>query len=220
MSLQGQDRYLRTLYKDIEVFAGIGSANYFGDIGGKDSHISGIQAVFDKQDIDLWQTRPMGTVGVRISPYKKLAFVLQLSPIFLSGNDERSDYIERGYAFTTSILEADLHAEYYFVGRNAGFDPYVLGGLGGMAYSFKNNVTNKRSKWYAGNSIILGIGTRLPSRSQIAHSLDAGFHFGTTDFLDGYRTPRNNKDLFFLLTYKINFRLYSAFYYDHKGLIR
>jgi hypothetical protein len=105
------------------------------------------------------------------------------------------------------------------------FSLYGFGGLGAMAYSVKytENTLNpdpKNTKWYAGNTIILGLGARFPTKSAVAHTLDCGFHFTSTDFLDAFKTPRNSKDLFFVVSYKINYQLYNSWYLDHKGLVR
>lgn len=215
-----QAQLMRNFYKDIEVFGGIGTASYFGDVGGKDSKITGARALFDNLDIDLWQARPMATAGLRVNPFKYLAISGQLSPILLSGNDLRSNYASRGYAFRTRIWEICLQGEYYFADRITGYAPYLSAGFSGMFFSFKNNKSESRSKWYPGNSLVIGLGTRFPTKDRLTHSLDASFHFTGTDFLDGFKTAKNSKDLFFVLSYKANFQLYTAWYYDHKGLVR
>jgi hypothetical protein len=219
-SLHAQDNLPRKLLKDIEVFGGVGTTSYFGDIGGKDSKITRVQAIFDNLDIDLWQVRGMATVGIRAIPYRFLAISFQISPMLLSGNDLRSNYASRGYAFNTWLWESSLEGEFYFADRVTGVAPFGILGFSGMLYAFKNNISDTRSKWYAGNSLIFGFGTRLPSKTRYTHSLDATFHFTATDFLDGFKTERNSNDIFFLLSYKVNFQIYSSWYYDHKGLVR
>jgi len=218
--LHAQDKFSRKLLKDIEVFGGVGTTSYFGDIGGKDSKITKIQAIFDNLDIDLWQVRCMATAGVRAIPFRNVAFSFQISPMLLSGNDLRSNYASRGYAFNTWLWEGCLEGEFYFAGRVTGAAPFGILGVSGMLYAFKNNVSNTRSEWYAGNSLIFGLGTRLPSKTRYTHSLDASFHFTATDFLDGFKTGRNSNDIFFILSYKVNYQVYSSWYYDHKGLVR
>jgi len=210
---------LKLQLKDSEVFFGMGSTNYFGDIGGRDRTVTGPLAFFDHLDIDLWQTRIMFSAGARATPWKSVAISGQLATCFLSGNDLRSNYAWRGYAFKTSVIELSAQGEYYFAHRITGFAPYGYLGLGGMLYKYSNN-QNVTSKWYTGNTILLGFGLRFPELKRITQSLDAGFHFTTTDNLDGFKTPRNSKDLFFLVCYKVNFKVFSLFYYDHRGLVK
>ena len=206
-------------YKEVEAFFGIGTANYFGDIGGTDSKITGWQAAFDHFDIDLWQTRFALTGGARIMPKPFLAISAQISPIFLSGNDARSNYAYRGYSFNTSIVEFSAQVEYYIANRMTGFAPYVAAGAAGMVYGYKNNEMTSR-KWNTGNTFILGIGTRLPEARNITHSLEFTFHFSTTDYLDGFATDRKSPDLFFLISYKVNFNVFTLLTYDYRGRIK
>jgi hypothetical protein len=220
VALQGQSQLVRNFYKDIQLFGGVGTTSYFGDVGGKDSKIVGARAVFDNLDIDLWQVRSMVTAGIRINPFKNTAFTFQLSPVYLSGNDQRSNYESRGYSFNTWVVEGSFLMEFYFADRITGLAPYAIAGGSAMVYSFKNNSMIERSKWYTGNSVIFGLGTRFPSKTRFIHSLDASFHFTTTDFLDGMNSAKNSKDIFFVLCYKVHFQLYTSWYYDHKGLIR
>lgn len=220
VGLQGQSQLVRNFYKDIQVFGGVGTTSYFGDVGGKDSKIKGARAIFDNLDIDIWQVRAMVTTGIRINPFKNTAFSFQLSPFYLSGNDQRSNYASRGYSFNTWVLEGSLLLEYYFTGRITGTAPYLISGISAMAFSFKTNAMSQRSRVYTGNSFIFGFGTRLPSKTRFIHSLDASFHFTATDFLDGFNLSGSNNDIFFSICYKFHFQLYTSWYYDHKGLIR
>jgi hypothetical protein len=206
-------------YKEVEAFYGIGTSSYFGDVGGADSKIIGWKAAFDHFDIDLWQTRVALTGGARIMPKPFLAISAQLSPIFLSGNDARSNYADRGYSFNTSIVELSAQVEYYIANRMTGFAPFVAGGVGGMVYGYKSNAMDKR-KWDTGTTFILGLGTRFPETRRITHSLDFTFHFTTTDYLDGFHTDRNSPDLFFLISYKINFNVFTLLTYDYRGRVK
>ena len=111
---QMQAQFLKKYFDEIELIGGIASTSYFGDVGGQDYDITGVQAIFDHLDIDLWQTRMAIITGVRLSRKKNFSFSVQLSPMILSGNDQRSKYAKQGrnYAFTTSLVELSLQAEY------------------------------------------------------------------------------------------------------------
>lgn len=210
--LPGRAQFFQKIFKEIEFFGGVGTTSYFGDVGGKDDQVRGIQTFFDNLDIDLWQVRGMFNVGVRVCPVKKVGLTVQLSPIFLSGNDLRSNYTARGYAFKTAVVETSLQCEYYLVNRPDIYSPYGTIGFSGLFYTYKNNVTELQSKWYSGNSYIFGAGVRFPTSTTIAQSLDFSFHFTSTDNLEGLKTDRNSKDLFFVLSYKVNF-LYTIRWY-------
>lgn len=203
--LPGRAQFFQKYFKEIEFIGGVGTTSYFGDIGGKDDKITGIRSFFDNLDIDLWQVRGMFTVGARISPYKNVGINVQISPVFLSGNDLRSNYAYRGYAFKTSVVETSLLGEYYYVNQPNLYSPYGTIGFSGLLYSYKNNTTGLRSKWYGGNAFIFGAGVRFPSPTALTHSLDFTFHFTSTDNLDGFKTARSSKDLFFIVSYKVNF---------------
>ncbi|TSA37790.1 MAG: hypothetical protein D4R64_04785 [Porphyromonadaceae bacterium] len=222
-----QGQFLKKFFNEIEFIGGVGTTNYFGDIGGKDPDILGVRVFFDNLDIDLWQTRMALVTGVRFARNKNFSFSMQLTPMLLSGSDERSKYAKEGrhYSFTTSLAELSFLGEYYFANRMTGFSPYGFAGAGGLAYSVyytKNTLAPdpKRTRWYLGNTVIIGLGARFPSKSNVVHTLDCGFHFSTTDFLDGFKTPRNSKDLFFEISYKINYQMYDSWFLDHKGLVR
>ncbi|HBB90406.1 MAG TPA: hypothetical protein DC042_01415, partial [Bacteroidales bacterium] len=51
----------RNFFKTLEFYAGGGPTLYFGEMGGKDSDVTGIQTIFDNLDVDLWQMRASAT---------------------------------------------------------------------------------------------------------------------------------------------------------------
>ena len=122
---QVQGQVLKKIFSEIEFIGGLGTTNYFGDVGGEDLDTKGIRVFFDKADIDLWQTRVALMTGLRVSNSKKFSFSMLLSPTFLSGSDERSKYATEGrhYSFKTSLFELSLQGEYYFADRMTGFAP-------------------------------------------------------------------------------------------------
>lgn len=224
---QVQAQFFKKFFSEIEVIGGLGTTNYFGDIGGKDPEITGARVFFDNLDIDVYQTRMMAVAGLRLANNKNYSFSLQFAPVFISGSDERSKYVYEGrhYAFSTRMLEVSFQGEYYFSDRMTRFAPYVFGGLGAIGYSveYTENSLNpepQKTSWKTANTFILGLGGRLPTRSKFVHTFDIGYHFSTTDFLDAFITDRKTKDLFFAITYKINFQLYNSWYMDHRGLVR
>jgi hypothetical protein len=235
--IQAQSQVLRNFYKDIEVYIGTGTANYFGDIGGQGledpANTGVILKVLDKLDVDIMQTGMMGVAGVRLTPSKSYALNLQISPLFLRGSDKNSAYqyrYGRNFIFNATAFEINLLGEYYFANRITGTSPYGFAGLGGVFFTGSKNfdianghtVPNKIPYVHyqsSGVSVIFGFGTRFPAKNQYSSSLDFSFHY-TSDLLDGYKTNSKSPDLFFVLSYKLNIELATKWYYDHKGLVR
>lgn len=224
---QLQAQLLKKFFSEIEIIGGLGTTHYFGDIGGQDPDIKGVRAFFDNLDIDLWQTRVALTAGLRVASTKSFTMSLQIAPMILSGSDQRSKYAKQGrnFAFNTKLAELSLQGEYYFANRMTQFAPYVFAGIGAIAYSvdYTENTLNPdpaSTPWYAGNTFIFGLGARLPPKNKFIHTIDFGYHFTTTDFLDAFKTDRSSNDLFFQLSYKINIQVYNNWFSDHKGLVR
>jgi len=223
-----------SFFQDIEVFGGIGSSHYFGDIGGKQTswhEKNKLLAVFDNLDIDWEQTRVMLTAGARFTRWRNFALSVQLSPVFLSGHDYNSDYQYRDLVFNTTVIELSTQGEYYFANRLTGVAPYGLFGVG-VFYSFgsgnfdldENNIPFKTIPYRPFHSpgvlAIVGLGLRLPAMDKMTHSFDLSYHFTSTDNLDGLKTKHNINDLFVTFSYKINVESFSLWTYDHKGLVK
>ena len=79
-----------------EGIVGIGTANYFGDIGG---YSKGDNALGLK-DISITNTRPSIYLGARYKVYEVLAVKLNFIYGFFSGNDENSSNSQRNFEFS------------------------------------------------------------------------------------------------------------------------
>lgn len=213
---------LKNLYETMDVFAGIGATSYYGDIGGKDSRITGVRAMFDNLDIDLWQVRAMGTAGLRIHPFSILAFDLEFSPTYLSSSDQRSNFAWRGSEFKTWVLEGSFKSNIFLSNPDQGMTIFGIIGVSAMSYSytFKDSLSQVTSEKDQGKSLIIGCGTQLPSRTRLIHTFEASYHYTNVDNLDGFRTSRGSHDLFFTLTYKLHMRTVKNKYYNYKGRVR
>lgn len=197
----------RNYFKTLEFFAGTGATLYFGDIGGRDDKVKGVQAIFDNLDIDLWRSRPLLTAGLQFSLIKRFTVSFQVSPLFLSGSDKQSNKRDRGYSFSTFVGDIHLQVDYYLANRLTSFSPYLLAGVGEIIYTFKPGTDNTYSKFYNCNTYIFGAGMRLPPKNGISHSIECSYHFANSDLIDGFKDPGSNNDVFFTTTYKINFEL-------------
>lgn len=214
----GNAQIKRNFFKTLEFYAGGGPTLYFGEMGGKDSDVTGIQTIFDNLDIDLWQMRASATAGLRYSLYKNFAASIELTPMIISGNDLRSnkegsrgDTLSsvRSWSHTTFVTELSARAEIYMSDRLNSYAPYAILGIGGMAFSGtgKRETTVSHSGFCT--SYILGFGQRFPAKKGKAHSVELAYHFTggkNADNLDGYPKGGNN-DLLFTVTYKYSLQL-------------
>ncbi len=123
---QSQTSNLR-LFNYFELFGGVGTSHYFGDIGGAGSRWDGF---FDKidsfRDFDPLETRISTTIGARYLLNRTFAVSGRLSPIWLSGNDAGSFNAKRGYYFNSFLTELSGQAEVYWLSRYTGLNPYFF----------------------------------------------------------------------------------------------
>jgi len=142
-----------------DIFAGIGTSNFMGDLGGGASDAAHFLGV---RDLDATATRPGFHVGMR---YKLLSMVttkVQFNYAFLNGNDSRSGSFgryTRNLAFRTPIYELSTQLEYFFLPEkvssryqiSSGFrnllSAYVFVGVG--AFYFNPKAKGPDNKWYA-----------------------------------------------------------------------
>jgi hypothetical protein len=222
MVVPGQAQIKRNFFKTMEVYVGGGPTLYFGEVGGKDSKVTGAQSIFDNLDIDLWQMKGALTTGIRYSLFKQFAASLELTPMLISGSDLRSNKAwsrpdTTNYSFSTFLTELSARAEIYFSDRINSYAPYLIIGAGGMAYG-GNGEWGKNSTSYGPSlctSYIFGFGQRFPQKKKTrAHTLELSYHFTggkTADNLDGFNAIKKggNNDLLFLVTYKYSIELAS-----------
>lgn len=206
--------YATKPYAALEIYGGLGTTHYFGDVGGKSGKLTGIMAVIDSKGIDLDQTRIAGVMGFRYIRNKTLAFNAQFKPFWLSGSDQRSMFEDLGrvYSFQTAGLDASLSAEVFLANRLTGPAPYISFGYGLIVYNSQyfdqaidlNDLS--RSSWINHNSpvaggtdmtrwtdlrisgaFVMGFGVRLPSLSRrLAQNVEIRYQYAAKDNLDGY----------------------------------
>lgn len=216
---QGYGQLRSPEFEELELFGGIGTTHYFGDIGGSRGDMTGIFALYDNLGLDIENSRLALRFGVRYAVFNRLALTLHFSPMVYYGSDERSSKAARDYWFDCWILSLNSHLEYYFAKRLSGFSPYAYGGIGGLAYwldarHFDGDLSRSTM------DVTVGFGMRLPSRSRLTHSLELGFHYYLTDYLDGTPGSLKRNDTGFILMYQLNLAWMANFLYDHRGLIR
>lgn len=189
----------------LEVTAGFGASNYFGDIGGTvdENNWLGLK------DIDLFSTRPNVNFGGRYRINEEMNIRGNLVFAYLEGTDLKSRNESRNYAFSSSVYEFSVVYEYCIIpennpvnytlnslmdglrSNNANLNTYVFGGLGLNFFDVKAMKELDRSGDFKSDNstalvVPIGAGIKYPVASGIHVSLEVGGRWTTTDFMDGY----------------------------------
>jgi hypothetical protein len=219
----GQELWRRQRY---EAMVGIGTTQFFGDIGGfsKGENIIGLK------DISLSQTRYNVSVGVKYRILKDLNIRVNLAYGMLNATDARGSNEARGFEAKTSIFEPSLIGEYYFIksslgesylfssGRSGGggglfsaVECYALLGIGGLNYNVNRNDKLAAMGLKSGGFtavIPVGLGITMLLKPEYNIGLELGGRYAFSDYLDGYTSQHSSSnDVYYFLnvtfTYKI-----------------
>ncbi|UCG27322.1 MAG: outer membrane beta-barrel protein [Bacteroidales bacterium] len=185
-----------------EGIVGIGTSNYFGDIGGysKGENILGIK------DLSISRTRPSFYLGARYKLYEVLALKLNFTFGFLSGSDANKQNDARNLEFSATIFEPSIQVEYSFLKEkasqsylmmkgsgvrpfNSNISVYVFLGLGGGFFSpkAKENLENFEFDYSKATLVVpMGLGLKYGLSPKWSIGFDLGGRLTTTDYLDGY----------------------------------
>ena len=200
-----------------EAIFGIGSSNFFGDIGGTadDDNMVGFK------DIQLQYTRPVVNIGLRYKLTGDMAAKFNLAFGVFSGNDINSRNDHRNFAFNSTIFEPSLQFEYYLLPEARGYSSaalfnrrgminnyskyyiYLFGGVGGIYYnpkplkSFEERFNDNFSKF--GAVFPVGLGIKYSVDAKWTLGFEFGRRFTTTDYIDGYTSQYSkHKDTYYI----------------------
>lgn len=197
-----------------EGIMGIGTANYFGDIGG---YSKGDNALGLK-DISITSTRPSIYLGARYKVYEVLAVKLNFIYGFFSGSDENSSNIERNLKFSGSIFEPSVQVEYAFIKEKesqsylmmkgsgirdfrSSISAYAFLGLGGGFFrtTAKENLEDYEFDYSKVALVVpMGLGLKYGLTTKWSVGFDLGVRLTTTDYLDGYTSSYSkSNDLYY-----------------------
>jgi hypothetical protein len=212
--------------KRVELSGGLGTAAFFGDIGG----YSHGENSWGLKDITFLQTRYSFNFSVKYRITQVINARVSLSYGLLHATDERGSNQARGYEATTSIFEPALIGEYYFVknraetsylfnkGRGKGmirlmksFDFYAFTGIGGLSYSIvPNEKLSEHGLDTRGFTAVvpLGVGGNLSAYPNLKFGLELGFRYAFTDNLDGYTSQFSSaNDVYYFFNFNVTYRL-------------
>lgn len=198
-----------------EATIGVGTSNFFGELGGaNDIGSSGIKGF---KDLDLKMTRPTITAGYRfyINPY--LAIRGDLGYGRLNGNDALTTEPfrqNRNLHFRSPVVELSGRIEFYplreyfghlyrtngVIGKKVNhWSPYIFVGIGGAWFNPKAQYAGK---WEALKPLqtenvdykrimgILpfGVGVKYGISNQMSIGLEMGLRYTTSDYIDDVST--------------------------------
>lgn len=218
--------------KRYEVTAGIGTSQFYGDVGG---YTIG-ENVLGLKDLTLKQTRFNVNGAFRYFFTDNLAARLNLSYLMLHATDERGSNENRRYDAVTSVFEPSLIGEYYFVrnrernsflfqtyrGRSRNrvkdffrsIDVYALTGFGGAGFIVNpNDALEARGLPTRGFAAIvpLGLGAKLAFDPNILFGIELTGRYSFSDHLDGYTSQWSARnDVYHTFSVTFNYRIKTA----------
>jgi hypothetical protein len=210
-----------------EFILGIGSANFFGDIGGSSTPNNWMGL----KDISLLSTRPSAYLGARYKIRANQAIKLNLIGGWMYSNDKGSVNANRAYSFNSLLFEQSVQYEYSFITEDAKkfsfalfnrrgminnyskVNFYAFGGFGGVLYSpsYTGTATpveyTKKGLSYTG-VIPIGLGIKLIYNNRVAFGFEFGGRYSLSDYLDGFSTKYSSfNDVYYFGVFNLIYRL-------------
>jgi OmpA-OmpF porin, OOP family len=209
-----------------EVHLGIGSAKYFGDIGGTphENNWYGIR------DLDILRTRPSAVGGIRYNQNRYISFNTTAALGWLSGSDAGGKNHSRDYIFNTVIFEPTARLEFFplrdlqigsgvdsrgLVRNYVTLSAYIFAGAGAVIYHVNPN-ENLRARqerdnlFYSPVTAVIpaGIGVKIGIRNFIDLGIEIGGRYAFTDFLDGFTSPTSTaNDIYYISSLVLVYRI-------------
>jgi opacity protein-like surface antigen len=212
----------------LELFGGIPTFQYFGDIGGSatESNLLGLK------DISLSKLRPGITLGARYQIIKPLLIKGSYSFGLLAQSDINSINEARNYAFSAMINEVAFAAEFYLIPESdenyfysimqvrgglrhyrQPLSLYVTLGAGGVHYKVtaKDALINS-SRFDNSKSLTIvvpvGIGIKYAVMPKISLGAELLARYTMTDYLDGVTTNFSEfNDIYYSLNLTVNYKI-------------
>jgi len=214
-------------FRRLEFTAGIGTTQFFGDIGGypNEKNITGLR------DFTFRNTRFNINTNIRYRITEDLSARVNLMSGLFHSTDARGSNTARGFESSTFFVEPSLIGEYYFIKNKeensfiflnknkstiksffGSLDFYAFAGFGGLAYHVKPNDVLAPFVTKTGGFtevIPLGVGASMVYSAKFNFGVELGGRFTYSDNLEGFTSAFRN-DVYYVLnftvTYKINMR--------------
>ncbi len=221
--------------KRYEATAGLGTSQFYGDIGG---FTIGKNAIGLK-DITFRQTMFNVNGAFRYFIIDNVAARLSFTYAMFHATDARGSNETRNYESFTNLFEPSLTGEYYFVRnreRNSflfqthrglrrnrirdflnSIDGYAFTGIGGAGYDvfWRNEefATEKPDMQTSGFTAIipLGVGAKLALDPNILVGIELAGRYAFSDYLDGYTSQWSARnDVYHTFSFTFNYRIKTA----------
>lgn len=208
-----------------EVDFGLSAVPFYGDIG-----------LANRPFANAFNgLRPSLGVTPRFFIRQNMAVSLDLSYLMFGGQDKEGESHSRVYSFNANVFQHYARMEYYLVGtgrqRGSGIYNrrgminnynrlivYLYAGAGGILSSAivtdeEGNEPLDNTGYYPGMQYGLGFpvggGFKMNLDPRWSIGLEMGYHFTTTDLLDGYSKEEfsNYNDTYYLVTFKAVYRI-------------
>jgi hypothetical protein len=209
-----------------EVSAGIGTTQFFGDIGGfsKDKNVLGLK------DIIFRQTRVNLTTAMKYRILDNVSARFNMAFGYFHSTDAKGSNEARGYESGTLFFEPSLIGEYYFIknnfessfllmkGRRSAFksflsrlDVYSFSGFGGILYKVNPNaVLAPEVIKTAGFAPVIpgGVGVNMVYTGNMSFGLELGGRYVFSDNIDGYTSEFSKaNDIYYFLNLSFIYKL-------------
>lgn len=208
----------------VEVTAGIGTTQFFGDIGGypNEKNILGLR------DFTFRQTRFNINTSIRYRITEDLSARVNLMSGLFHSTDSRGSNTARGFESGTFFVETSLIAEYYFIKNKeensfiflnknestlrsffGSLDFYAFAGIGGLAYHVKPNEILAPLVIRTGGFtevIPMGLGASMVYSAKLNFGVELGGRFCYSDNLEGYTTGFRN-DVYYILNFTVTYKI-------------
>jgi hypothetical protein len=222
-----------------EGIVGIGTAHYFGDLGGTPDKNN----LFGIKDIELFNTRPSFYFAARYKIRQNMAVKANFVFGFLKGDDDKGRNIERNAAFSSMIFEPSAQFEFSIISEeqrfrtNAMFNKrgminnyshynlYAFAGVGGVFgwVKPKKNLVNYDNRYGidkspAGFAFPIGLGFKYVLSANLSIGAEFGGRITTTDWLDGYApniiypygTFSHAQDIYYFADFNVIYRIKTS----------
>jgi hypothetical protein len=217
-----------------EAIIGIGTTNYFGDIGGYPNGDNW----FGLKDISLLSTRPSLYLGARYKLEQDKSIKLNMIFGWLSRKDNPdivSWQAERHYSMNAFIFEHSIQFEYAIIKEDqhrfsfalfnrrgmlnnySKIGLYAFAGLGGLLY--KPNVTGNIQEGYGipdnsmGYTMVfpVGLGIKLIYNNRYAFGFEFGGRYVLSDYIDGLSTQySHHPDVYYFGVFNLVYRIKTS----------
>lgn len=213
--------------KRMEAIAGLGTSQFFGDIGGFSKTVN----ILGLKDISFRQTRFNIEGALKYRILSNVSVKLGLSFGMFHATDTRGSNETRGMEASTLFFEQALTGEYYFIksekensylytkGRGgsrfrtlmSSLDIYAFTGIGGLAFNVKENAL-LASKGFPDSGytgvIPVGIGLNVLAFPEYIFGFELGGRYTFSDYLDAYTSQYSkSNDVYYLLTFTLSYRI-------------